>query len=94
MKGRTGKRLRQEGAINRIELTIEKYEKILPAEKELLKLMRKEKDLAEQSKFFAERQSEESARVEIEVDLARERARERIQMEMYDDPYLNWSGHR
>ena len=53
-----------------------------------------QKDLAEQSKFFAERQSEESARVEIEVDLARERARERIQMEMYDDPYLNWSGHR
>ena len=45
MKGRIGKRLRQEGAINRIELTIEKYEKILPAEKELLKLMRKEKDL-------------------------------------------------
>ena len=45
MKGRTGKRLRQEGAINRVELTIEKYEKILPAEKELLKLMRKEKDL-------------------------------------------------
>ena len=45
MKGRAGKLLRQEGAINRIELTIEKYEKILPAEKELLKLMRKEKDL-------------------------------------------------
>ena len=45
MKGRTGKRLRQEGAINRIELTIEKYEKILPAEKEMLKLMRKEKDI-------------------------------------------------
>ena len=45
MEGRTGKRLRQEGAINRIELTVEKYEKILPAEKELLKLMRKEKDL-------------------------------------------------
>ena len=45
MKGRTGKRLRQEGAINRIELTIEKYEKILPAEKEQLKLMRKEKDI-------------------------------------------------
>ena len=45
MEGRTGKRLRQEGAINRTELTIEKYEKILPAEKELLKLMRKEKDL-------------------------------------------------
>ena len=50
-------------------------------------------DLAEQRKFFAERQSEESARVEIEVDLARERARERNQMEMYDDPYFNWSGH-
>ena len=45
MKGRTGKRLRQEGAINRIELTIEKYEKILPAERELLKVGRKEKDL-------------------------------------------------
>ena len=45
MKGRTGKRLRQEGAINRIELTIEKYEEILPAEKEQLKLMRKEEDL-------------------------------------------------
>ena len=45
MKGRTGKRLRQESAINRIELTIEKYEKILPAEKELLKVGRKEKDL-------------------------------------------------
>ena len=40
------------------------------------------------------RLSKESARVELEVDLARERARERIQMEMYDDPYLNWSGHR
>ena len=53
-----------------------------------------QKDHAEQSKFFAERQSEESFRVELEVDLARERARERIQMEMYDDPYLNWSGHR
>ena len=45
MKGRTGKRLRQEGAINRIELTIEKYEKILPAERELLKVARKEKDI-------------------------------------------------
>ena len=43
---------------------------------------------------FMEISSEESARVELEVDLARERARERIQMEMYDDPYLNWSGHR
>ena len=45
MKGRAGKRLRQEGAINRTELTIEKYEKILPAEKEQLKVGRKEKDL-------------------------------------------------
>ena len=45
MKGHTGKRLRQEGAIKRIELTIGRYEEILPAEKELLKLMRKEKDL-------------------------------------------------
>ena len=45
MKGRTGKRLRQESAINRIELTVEEYEKILPAEKERLKVGRKEKDL-------------------------------------------------
>jgi len=45
MKGRQGKTLRRQGAIERIELTIEKYEKILPAEKELLKVMRKEKDL-------------------------------------------------
>ena len=43
---------------------------------------------------FVEISSEESARVELEADMARERARERIQMEMYDDPYLNWSGHR
>ena len=40
------------------------------------------------------RLSKESARVELKADMARERARERIQMEMYDDPYLNWSGHR
>ena len=43
---------------------------------------------------FVEISSEESARVELEADMARERARERNQMEMYDDPYLNWSGHR
>ena len=43
---------------------------------------------------FVEISSEESARVELEVDMARERARELRQMEMYDDPYLNWSGHR
>ena len=40
------------------------------------------------------RLSKVSARVELKADMARERARERIQMEMYDDPYLNWSGHR
>mgnify|MGYP001043398184 FL=1 len=45
MKGGQGKILRRQGAIERIEPMIEKYEKILPAEKELLKLMRKEKDL-------------------------------------------------
>ena len=45
MKGRQGKIFRRQSAIERIELTVEKYEKILPAEKELLKLMRKEKDL-------------------------------------------------
>ena len=43
---------------------------------------------------FVEISSEESARVELEVDMARERERNRIQMEMYDDPYMNWSGHR
>ena len=43
---------------------------------------------------FVEISSEESARVELKVDMARERERERIQMEMYDDPNLNWSGHR
>ena len=36
----------------------------------------------------------ESARVELEADMARERARERSQMEMYDDPNMNWSGQR
>jgi len=43
---------------------------------------------------FVEISSEESARVEEKVDMARLRERERIQMEMYDDPYMNWSGHR
>ena len=28
------------------------------------------------------------------ADLARERERDRRQMEMFDDPYENWSGHR
>ena len=45
MKGGQGKTLRRQGAIERIKPTIEKYEKILPAEKELLKVGRKEKDL-------------------------------------------------
>ena len=38
--------------------------------------------------------SKESARVELEADMARQRERDRIQMDMYDDPYMNWSGHR
>ena len=38
--------------------------------------------------------SKESARIELEVDMVRERERDRRQMEMYDDPYMNWSGHR
>ena len=45
MKSRQRKNLRRQGAIERIEPTIEKYEKILPAEKELLKVARKEKDI-------------------------------------------------
>ena len=28
------------------------------------------------------------------ADLARERERDRKQKEMFDDPYMNWSGHR
>ena len=28
------------------------------------------------------------------VDLERERERDRRQMEMFDDPWENWSGHR
>jgi len=43
---------------------------------------------------FVELSSEESARVELKADMARLRERNRIQMEMYDDPYMNWSGHR
>ena len=38
--------------------------------------------------------SDESARVELKADMARLRERNRIQMDMYDDPYMNWSGHR
>ena len=28
------------------------------------------------------------------ADLARERQREQAQMDMFNDPYENWSGHR
>ena len=28
------------------------------------------------------------------ADLARERERDRLQFEMFDDPTMNWSGHR
>ena len=45
MKSIQRKNLRRQGAIERIELTVEEYEKILPAERELLKLARKEKDI-------------------------------------------------
>ena len=31
---------------------------------------------------------------EEKVDEARERERDRMQIEMFDDPYMNWSGHR
>ncbi len=31
---------------------------------------------------------------EEKADEVRERERDRMQIEMYDDPYLNWSGHR
>jgi restriction endonuclease S subunit len=72
--------------------TKEQYEKLViePVEEE--EKIEKEYDQLEFE--FDEISSEESARVELKADMARERARERIQMEMYDDPYLNWSGHR
>ena len=31
---------------------------------------------------------------ENRADMIRERRKELAQMEMYDDPYLNWSGNR
>ena len=31
---------------------------------------------------------------EEKADEARERERDRMQMEMFDDPYMNWSGQR
>ena len=31
---------------------------------------------------------------EERVDMIKERRKELAQMEMYDDPYLNWSDHR
>ena len=31
---------------------------------------------------------------EERADLIREKRKEQAQMEMFDDPYLNWSGHR
>ena len=31
---------------------------------------------------------------EEKADEARERERDRMQIEMFDDPYMNWSGHR
>ena len=72
--------------------TKEQYEKLViePVEEE--EKIEKEYDQLEFE--FDEISSEESARVELKADMARERERERIQMEMYDDPYLNWSGHR
>ena len=72
--------------------TKEQYERLViePVEEE--EKIEKEYDQLEFE--FDEISSEESARVELKADMARERERERIQMEMYDDPYLNWSGHR
>jgi hypothetical protein len=31
---------------------------------------------------------------EERADMIKERRKELAQMEMYDDPYMNWSGHR
>ena len=59
-----------------------------------------QKDLAEQSKFFAERQSEKEREVPQHIideelaDSARQRTRDLRQMEMYDDEMWNWSGLR
>ena len=67
--------------------------------KGIMGIMKKEliEELIEDEKAeidFVEISSEESAKVEEAADLARIRERNRIQMDMYDDPYMNWSGHR
>ena len=31
---------------------------------------------------------------EVRADEARDRERDRMQIEMFDDHYMNWSGHR
>ena len=46
--------------------------------------------------YMPKRKSQHIEHVETErlVDLERERERDRRQMEMFNDPWENWSGHR
>jgi DNA-binding ferritin-like protein len=46
MRGNLGRRLRREGAIERIEQQILNYEQVITSNKESLKVARKEKDQA------------------------------------------------
>ena len=46
MRGNPGRRLRKEGAIERIEQQILNYEQVITSNKESLKVARKEKDQA------------------------------------------------
>ena len=55
-----------------------------------------QEDLAEQSKFFKEREREIPQHVidEEKVDRALERMRDQAQMDMFNDETMNWSGLR
>ena len=46
MRGNPGRRLRKEGAVNRVEAQILNYEQVITSNKESLKVARKEKNQA------------------------------------------------
>tara|TARA_Y100000817_G_C16757650_1_gene500081 strand:+ start:25 stop:249 length:225 start_codon:yes stop_codon:yes gene_type:complete len=53
-----------------------------------------QKDLAEQSDFFAKRSIPQHVIDEEVADASRQRAKELKQMDMFNDPDMNWSGLR
>ena len=53
--------------------------------------MKEKKSLEDQ---HSKRVAMDHVEVERLADIARQRERDRKQMEMFDDPYMNWSGHR